>query len=585
VEIFQYLHLSTRRLIAVVVVALLVGAATAFVLVKDSTDSYEAEAVIFLGQVLPADRSTFAVAPFAGDLDALLSLDPIREAVATASGVDNISTTDLTTRKISNGTAVGVRAVALEPELAESMASEAAKIGLSTLLDQELTREQRNLEAVERQLLEVRAELEQFRGSNAVFDPTFEFRTAVEERRAVAVQLSDPQITAANQEALELRQQELNDEVDRLAPLQAPYNELDRALLGAESALSNAKQGVAAADAVLASATSGDFVVIAPATAISNQSTLLAGVVASMIVVVLLSIGLFVRMDRRRSAALHEELPKPESRGQRGDQTPSGSQLAAVAANAAVAADPQDSVVSEVSDVSAASTHDDDTSTGPSTASDATPEEEQSPACVCGRVFRTERGYSTHRQYCDTYQQSHTDDDDDDDDGDGDDGDVDVDSATAADGAKPGAPVRVLVSELGTSEHGGPGGSFLLKQALEAAGLSEGTSFTIVNAPDGFTQVRQAEQAIDDGVSVILLIGSDPTTSATIAKMADEAGVEVVEQSATGFASDTGNGAETEHHEDEDEDEDEDDDDEPVVRTARNARPLARPTPMGPRRR
>ena len=273
-EIFEFLHLTTRRLFAMVVVTLLAGAATAAVLVNDSTDSYEAEAVVFLGQVLPADRSTFAVAPFAGDLEVLLSLDPTLDDVAAASGVDRIPTLGLTTRQISNGTAVGIRAVASTPELAETIASEAARVGLSTLLQQERNRAQRTLEAVNRQLLQVRADLEQFRDANVTQDTNFEIGTAVEERTAIQEQLLNPNLTAAAQDTLESRRQELNDEIDRLVPLQAAYNELDRELLGVEAALSGAKQEIAAADALIVSSASGDFVVTTPATAVSNQSTL-----------------------------------------------------------------------------------------------------------------------------------------------------------------------------------------------------------------------------------------------------------------------------------------------------------------------
>ena len=553
-EIFDFLHLTTRRLIAMVVVALLAGAATALVLASDSTDSYEADAIVFLGQVLPADRSTFAVAPFAGDLETLLSLDPTREDVATASGVDDIPITDLSTRQISNGTAVGIRAVAPTAALAETIASEAARVGLSTLLEQERNRAQRNLEAVDRQLLQVRADLETFRGDNGTLDPVFEFLSAADERLALQAELATSDLTAASRETLEARQLELNDEILRLAPLQAPYNELDRALLGAEDTLSDAKQEVAAADALLAGAASGDFVVTTPAAAISNQSTLRAGIVASMIVVLLLSIGLFVKIDRDRSTAQHEELPGPDSDDQRVHQQSSDTEHVEIAEDATEHAPP------------------DDTSTSTSTTAE-TPTE--ALTCVCGRVCRTPRGLSVHRRACETHQRSQGPDNSE---NDAATSETSVDDAqeepAATVQAQPGAPLRVLVSELGASEDREHSNHRMLTRALETAGLNEGESFTIVNARgDGFTQVRQAEQAIHDGVSVILLIGSDPETSATIAIMADKAGVEIVEQRvhATGFPP-PGNGTTTEtervvHAE------------QAAIEKVRGPRPLIRPTP------
>ena len=67
-------------------------------------------------------------------------------------------------------------------------------------------------------------------------------------------------------------------------------------------------------------------------------------------------------------------------------------------------------------------------------------------------------------------------------------------------------------------------------EAFEEAGLSEGDDFTIVNAEgDAATQQSQAEQAIADGASVIVLTSLDTGSGATIIDQAKDAGVEVVE--------------------------------------------------------
>jgi D-xylose transport system substrate-binding protein len=67
-------------------------------------------------------------------------------------------------------------------------------------------------------------------------------------------------------------------------------------------------------------------------------------------------------------------------------------------------------------------------------------------------------------------------------------------------------------------------------QAFDAAGLSEGADYTIVNAEgDPATQQSQAEQAIADGASVIVLTSLDPGSGGAIIDTAKEAGVEVVE--------------------------------------------------------
>ncbi len=65
---------------------------------------------------------------------------------------------------------------------------------------------------------------------------------------------------------------------------------------------------------------------------------------------------------------------------------------------------------------------------------------------------------------------------------------------------------------------------------FEAAGLVDGEDFTIVNAEgDATTQQSQAEQAINDGASVIVLTSLDTGSGATIIDQATEAGVEVLE--------------------------------------------------------
>jgi len=67
-------------------------------------------------------------------------------------------------------------------------------------------------------------------------------------------------------------------------------------------------------------------------------------------------------------------------------------------------------------------------------------------------------------------------------------------------------------------------------EQFEAAGLTDGEDFTIVNAEgDAGTQQSQAEQAIADGASVIVLTSLDTGSGATIIDQAAEAGVDVVE--------------------------------------------------------
>ena len=67
-------------------------------------------------------------------------------------------------------------------------------------------------------------------------------------------------------------------------------------------------------------------------------------------------------------------------------------------------------------------------------------------------------------------------------------------------------------------------------EAFEAAGLADGQDFTVVNAEgDAATQQSQAEQAIADGASVIVLTSIDTGSGAAIIDQANAEGIAVVE--------------------------------------------------------
>ena len=109
---------------------------------------------------------------------------------------------------------------------------------------------------------------------------------------------------------------------------------------------------------------------------------------------------------------------------------------------------------------------------------------------------------------------------DDDDDGGGE---------AATDGGDEGS-IWVLLPDTASSDRWEKDDRRFFGEAFEAAGLSEGDDFTIVNAEgDANTQQSQAEQAISDGASVIVLTSLDTGSGATIIDQAKEADVQVVE--------------------------------------------------------
>jgi D-xylose transport system substrate-binding protein len=108
-------------------------------------------------------------------------------------------------------------------------------------------------------------------------------------------------------------------------------------------------------------------------------------------------------------------------------------------------------------------------------------------------------------------------------------GDDDDDDGAASSGDGEGS-IWVLLPDTASSDRWEQDDRRFFTDAFEEAGLSEGDDFTIVNAEgDATTQQSQAEQAIADGASVIVLTSLDTGSGATIIDNAKDADVAVVE--------------------------------------------------------
>ncbi len=93
-----------------------------------------------------------------------------------------------------------------------------------------------------------------------------------------------------------------------------------------------------------------------------------------------------------------------------------------------------------------------------------------------------------------------------------------------------GGSIWVLLPDTESSDRWEEDDRRYFTENFEAAGLVDGEDFTIVNAEnDAATQQSQAEQAINDGASVIVLTSLDTGSGATIIDQATEAGVQVLE--------------------------------------------------------
>jgi D-xylose transport system substrate-binding protein len=110
-------------------------------------------------------------------------------------------------------------------------------------------------------------------------------------------------------------------------------------------------------------------------------------------------------------------------------------------------------------------------------------------------------------------------------------GDDDDDGGQAAsDGGGDGGSIWVLLPDTASSDRWEQEDAPYFTEAFEAAGLAEGDDFTVVNAEgDAATQQSQAEQAIADGASVIVLASLDTGSGATIIDQAKDEDIAVVE--------------------------------------------------------
>jgi D-xylose transport system substrate-binding protein len=110
-------------------------------------------------------------------------------------------------------------------------------------------------------------------------------------------------------------------------------------------------------------------------------------------------------------------------------------------------------------------------------------------------------------------------------------GDDDDDGGSnQASGDNSGGSIWVLLPDTASSDRWEKDDRKFFGEAFDAAGLSEDDDYHIVNAEgDAATQQSQAEQAIADGASVIVLTSLDTGSGATIIDQAKEAGVKVVE--------------------------------------------------------
>ena len=108
-------------------------------------------------------------------------------------------------------------------------------------------------------------------------------------------------------------------------------------------------------------------------------------------------------------------------------------------------------------------------------------------------------------------------------------GDETTTTTAASTGADIEGPIWVLLPDSATSDRWENDDRRFFEEAFDAAGLTAGTDYTIVNAEgDSQTQLNQAEQAINDGASVVLFVEIDSGSGAAIIDTLRAAAVKVI---------------------------------------------------------
>ena len=108
-------------------------------------------------------------------------------------------------------------------------------------------------------------------------------------------------------------------------------------------------------------------------------------------------------------------------------------------------------------------------------------------------------------------------------------GDDDGDGGGGGDAGDAG-PIWVLLPDSASSPRWEADDRRFFEASFDAAGLTEGEDYTIVNAEgDTAAQIAQAEQAVADSASVVLMVNLDSASGATITDIAREGGAKVID--------------------------------------------------------
>lgn len=300
-EIASFLNLTLRRLIALAIAGLLAAAAAGMFALSQPT-SYEATAVVFVGQALNPGDSSFNIDPLVADFRSALDLPSVTRAVAKNAKIDEGSIGDVTTfGGDQGGSPATVTYTGTSEQNARLVVSAYATEGLVAVASR-----QRDRAAIA--LRTTQASLDTVSQDWNAFQATVDWADIDAERAEALAAYEGDQRTPEQAKVLA-----------RLTEAQNRSEGLKLQISNAQQELSNARARVARAEAALVAARAPELVSVTDVRALSKTSKVARSVVATAVVIVALGGVVIVVADRRRNAltamvAPYDDGPRPPAR-------------------------------------------------------------------------------------------------------------------------------------------------------------------------------------------------------------------------------------------------------------------------------
>ncbi len=272
-EIASFLNLTPRRLIALAVAGSLAAAAAGlFALSRPTT--YEATAVVFVGQALNPGDSSFNIDPLVADFRSALDLPSVTRAVAKRAKVDEGSIGDVTTYGgDQGGSPVTMTYTGTSEQNARQIVTAYATEGLAAVASR-----QRDRAAIA--LRTTQASLDAINQDWNAFQTAIDWTDIDAARAAAFAAYNGDQRTPEQAKVLA----QLTEGQNKAAGLKLQIS-------NAQQELSDARARVARAEAALLAARSPDLVSVTDVRALSKMSKVARSVMATAVAIVALGVG------------------------------------------------------------------------------------------------------------------------------------------------------------------------------------------------------------------------------------------------------------------------------------------------------